>query len=54
MTKAHVVAQYAASGSSLAKIAMANGINANIVHRWRKLARDGDAKVATKTGEFIA
>ncbi|MNV13730.1 Transposase [compost metagenome] len=54
MTKAHVVAQCAESGSSVAKIAMANGINANIVHRWRKLARDGDAKVATRTGEFIA
>lgn len=33
---------------------MENGINANIVHRWRKLARGGDAKAATKTGEFIA
>jgi len=33
---------------------MANGINANIVHRWRKLARGNDAKAATKTGEFIA
>lgn len=33
---------------------MANGINANVAHRWRKLARGGAAKAATKTGEFIA
>ena len=29
-------------------------IIANVVHCWHKLARGGDAKVATKTGEFIA
>lgn len=33
---------------------MANGINANVVNRWRKLARGGEAKAVTKTGEFIA
>jgi transposase-like protein len=54
MTKAQVVAQCAEAGASVAKIAMAHGINANVVHRWRKLARGGDANVALKTGEFIA
>lgn len=54
MTKVLVVAQCAEFGASVAKIAMANGINANVVHRRRKLARGGDAKAATKTGEFIA
>lgn len=54
MTKAQVVAQCAEPGASVAKIAMAHGINANVVHRWRKLARGGDAQAATKTGEFIA
>jgi transposase len=52
MTKAQV-AQCAEFGASIAKIAMANGVNANVVHRWRKLARGGNAKAATKTGEFI-
>lgn len=54
MTKAQVVAQCAEAGASVAKIAMAHGINANVVHRWRNLARGGDANVALKTGEFIA
>ncbi|WP_208510361.1 IS66-like element accessory protein TnpA [Variovorax paradoxus] len=53
-TKAQVVAECAEPGASVAKIAMAHGINANVVHRWRKLARCGDAKAALKTGEFIA
>ncbi len=54
MTKAQVMAQCAEPGAPVAKIVMAHGINANIVHRWRKLARGGDAKTVTKTGEFIA
>ena len=54
MTKAQVVAQCAEPGASVAKIAMAHGINANVVHRWRKLARGGEAKAAPKSGEFIA
>ena len=47
------VAECAEPGASVAKIVMAHGINANVVHRWRKLARCGDAKAALKTGEFI-
>ena len=55
MTKAQVVAQWGEFGASVAEIATVNGIiNANVVHRWRKLAPGGDAKAATKTGEFIA
>ena len=58
MAKAQGVAQcgeFGASVAKIAKIAMVNGIiNANVVHRWRKLARGGDAKAATKTSEFIA
>lgn len=53
-TKAQVVAQCAEPGASVAQIAMVHGVNANVVHRWRKLARGGDAKAATKKGEFIA
>ena len=52
--KAEVVAECAEPGASVAKIAMAHGINANVVHRWRKLARGGAVKTVSKTGEFIA
>ena len=51
--KAQVVAACDEPGASVAKVAMAHGINANVVHRWRQLAREGKAPAA-KTGEFIA
>jgi len=51
--KAQVVAACDAPGASVAKVAMAHGINANVVHRWRQLAREGKANPA-KMGEFIA
>ena len=51
--KAQVVAACDEPGASVAKVAMAHGINANVVHRWRQLAREGKA-VLTKAGEFIA
>jgi transposase len=38
--KALVLQQCAAPGASVAKVAMAHGLNANIVHGWRKLARE--------------
>ena len=44
--KARVMAECDARGASVAKVAMAHGINANIVHRWRQLAREGDAPAA--------
>jgi|APTNR8051073442_1049403.scaffolds.fasta_scaffold40291_3 transposase len=37
--KAQVVAECELPGASVAKVAMAHGINANIVHGWRRLAR---------------
>lgn len=40
-------------GAPVAKVAMAHGINANVVHRWRQLVREGNASPA-KSGEFIA
>ena len=39
--KASVLEQCAAPGASVAKVAMSHGVNANIVHRWRKLERCG-------------
>ena len=40
--KALVLQQCAAPGASVAKVAMSHGLNANIVHGWRKLARGRD------------
>lgn len=37
--KAQILAECATPGASVAKVAMAHGINANIVHGWRKQAR---------------
>ena len=48
--KAQILAECAAPGASVAKVAMAHGINANIVHGWRKLAREqGVSPVVTAT-----
>jgi transposase len=52
-TKARVVAECNEPGASAARVALAHGINANVVHRWRQLAREGKT-VVPKTGEFIA
>lgn len=41
--KAQILAECAAPGASVAKVAMAHGINANIVHGWRKRAREQGA-----------
>jgi transposase len=38
--KTQVLRECAAPGASVAKVAMAHGINANVVHGWRKLARE--------------
>lgn len=38
--KAQILTECSAPGASVARVAMAHGINANIVHGWRKLARE--------------
>lgn len=50
--KGQVLAECEVPGASVAKVAMAHGINANVVHRWRQLAREGQATVA-KPSEFV-
>ena len=40
--KTLVLQQCAAPGASVAKVAMSHGVNANVVHGWRKLARECD------------
>ena len=37
--KAQIVAECDEPGASVAKVAMNHGVNANIVHGWRKLSR---------------
>jgi transposase len=51
--KAQVVAECDGSGASVAKVAMSHGINANVVHRWRQLAREGKSPAPAKTGGFM-
>ena len=51
--KAQVLAECAAPGASVAKVAMAHGINANVVHRWRQLAREGGQVTVAKPSEFV-
>jgi transposase len=51
--KALVLAQCEEPGVSVAQVAMSHGINDNVVHRWRQLAREGKA-TPPKTSEFIA
>jgi transposase len=46
--KAEVMAECDAAVASLAKVAIAPGINANLVHRWRQLAREGDQATVAK------
>lgn len=49
--KRQVLAQCAEPGASVAQIALSHGLNANLVHKWRRLARS--ASRAPTTAEFI-
>lgn len=51
--KAQVLAECDAPGASVAKVAMSHGINANVVHRWRQLAREGTQVTVAKPREFV-
>lgn len=51
--KAQVLAECGAPGASVAKVAMSHGINANVVHGWRKLARGGGEAPVVKPREFV-
>jgi transposase len=50
--KAQILAECDAPGASVAKVAMAHGINANILHGWRKLAREAVPQTVARQ-EFI-
>jgi len=51
--KAQILAECDAPGASVAKVAISHGINTNIVHGWRKLARRGDTAVGDAQREFV-
>jgi transposase len=44
--KSQIVAECGEPGASVAKVAMKHGVNANIVHGWRKLARQAGTDAA--------
>ena len=52
--KAQILAECATPGASVAKVAMSHGINANVVHTWRRLAHvqadAGGAQTAVDAG----
>lgn len=48
-----MIAECDAAGASVANVAMKHGINANVVHRWRQLAREGQATTPPSTRQFV-
>ena len=55
--KAKVLSECEAPGASIAHVALAHGLNANLVHKWRRQARELQAPSARQTSarpEFIA
>ena len=52
--KAQILAECEAPGASVAKVAMSHGINDNVVHRWRQLAREAGAVTVAATPTFVS
>ena len=58
--KARVLVACAQPGTSVAKVALTHGLNANLVHKWRRADEEASGRVAALThakpggGEFIA
>ena len=44
--KAQILSECEQPGASVASVAMSHGINANVVHKWRRLANAGAAPCA--------
>ena len=51
--KARILTECDAPNASVAKVAMSHGINANILHGWRKLARQARAPIDVVQREFV-
>lgn len=43
--KRQILTECAQPGASVASVAMSHGINANVVHKWRRLAGDNQPEV---------
>jgi len=56
--KAQILAECATPGASVAKVAMSHGVNANVVHTWRRLARGQaephEVRGTSDAGSFVA
>lgn len=48
--KRQVLADCEAGGASIAAVALAHGVNANLVHKWRQQACDG---ISARAARFI-
>lgn len=51
--KAQVLSECAQPGASVASVAMSHGINANVVHKWRRLANSAAVPVPAPEASFI-
>lgn len=52
--KAQVLAQCEEPGASVARVAREHGLNANLVHTWRRQQREPAQATQAPTGEFMA
>ena len=54
--KQRVVAACAAPGASVARVALEHGLNANLVHRWRRLAegRERGPRATPVAAQFVS
>lgn len=52
--KAQILAECAQPHASVASIAMAHGLNANLVHKWRRLGAKLEASAQSPALEFVA
>lgn len=51
--KAQVVSESEAAGASVAQVALRHGVNANLVHRWRRAAKGVVARGVTEAPAFL-
>ena len=51
--KARIVEACDQPGSSVAGVALANGLNANLVHRWRRSVKFKETTVAVQQPDFL-
>ena len=52
--KAQVLAECDEAGASIAAVAQSHGLNANLVHKWRRAQRQAKAVTATQASDETA